>query len=301
VGKLVFTNSFIQSFFTLKSFLKMKIFFTVLIALISPFGRLLAQCPTSIAAVAGGNAYNLNITNVSQCVNYAPLGTRILNINGTPYGVSDCGDDSGSPVVELTIVAGNTPVPSVGTVTITGITGSPICRYNNGVLPVELLSFTGKNTEGSKNNLTWRTESEKNNKHFDIERSTDGTTFHPIGQVKGNNKPSSYQFVDNQPFATTYYRLRQIDFDGTETYSKIVSVVQTGKGKGLTIYPNPVSNTLTVDNMEEDEEVGNFQILNLFGQQVLTGKTMQQLDVSALAQGTYVLKVGAEQVKFVKE
>jgi hypothetical protein len=119
--------------------------------------------------------------------------------------------------------------------------------------------------------------------------------------VKGNNKPSSYQFVDNQPFATTYYRLRQIDFDGTETLTNIVYVTQKGKGKALAIYPNPVSNTLTVDNTEDDEEVGNFQILNLLGQQVLTGKTAAQVDVSALPQGTYLLKVGAEQAKFLKQ
>jgi hypothetical protein len=62
-----------------------------------------------------------------------------------------------------------------------------------------------------------------------------------------------------------------------------------------------VSNTLTVENTEDDEEMGNFQILNLFGQQVLSGKTGQGLDVSALPQGTYLLRVGEEQVKFVKE
>jgi Secretion system C-terminal sorting domain len=163
-------------------------------------------------------------------------------------------------------------------------------------LPIELTQFDA-NTEGSKNHLTWRTESEKNNKHFDIERSTDGTTFHNIGQVKGNNKPSSYQFVDNQPFATTYYRLRQMDNDGTETYSKIVSVVQTGKGKGLAVYPNPVSSLLNVVYTEGSF----FQILNLLGQQVLTGKTAAQVDVSALPQGSYILKVGAEQAKFLKQ
>ncbi|MEO0044752.1 MAG: hypothetical protein RL329_4201, partial [Bacteroidota bacterium] len=165
------------------------------------------------------------------------------------------------------------------------------------VLPIELTAFDAQNTEGSKNNLTWATASELNNKHFDIERSTDGTTFHSIGQVKGNNKPSSYQFVDNQPFATTYYRLRQIDFDGTETLSKVVSVELKGKGKGLAVYPNPVSSLLNVVYTEG----ASFQILNLLGQQVLTGKTAAQVDVSALPQGTYILKVGAEQAKFLKQ
>jgi hypothetical protein len=167
------------------------------------------------------------------------------------------------------------------------------------ILPVELINFDA-NTEGSKNHLTWRTASERDNKHFDIERSADGQHYTSIGQVKGNNKPSSYQFVDNQPFATTYYRLRQRDFDGTETYSKIISVAQTGKGKGLAIYPNPVSSLLTIENTEGSD----FHILNLLGQQVLTGKTTsggKGLDVSLLPQGTYILRVGAEQAKFVKQ
>jgi hypothetical protein len=165
------------------------------------------------------------------------------------------------------------------------------------VLPIELTQFDVQNTEGSKNQLTWSTASELNNKHFDIERSTDGTTFHRIGQVKGNNKPSSYQFVDNQPFATSYYRLRQIDFDGTETLSKVVSVALKGKGKGLKVYPTLVSNVLTADYTEGSF----FQVINLLGQQVLVGKTTTQIDVSALAKGTYMLKVGSEVAKFVKQ
>jgi Domain of unknown function (DUF4082) len=170
-------------------------------------------------------------------------------------------------------------------------------------LPIELTQFDVQNTEGSKNHLTWRTESEKDNKHFDIERSTDGKTFHSIGQVKGNNKPSSYQFVDNQPFAISYYRLRQIDFDGTETLSKVVSVELKGKGKGLTVYPTLVSNgILTVDT--EGGQLRDFSVMNLLGQQVLSGKAPfggWGLDVSALAKGTYMLKVGSEVAKFVKQ
>jgi Leucine-rich repeat (LRR) protein len=174
----------------------------------------------------------------------------------------------------------------------------PICVP----LGVELRRFEATKTEQS-NLLIWETASEKNNKGFDIERSTDGTTFHSIGQVKGNNKPSSYQFVDNQPFATTYYRLRQIDFDGTETYSKIVSVERRDaiNRVSIKVYPNPVSSLLNVVYTEGS----SFQILNLLGQQVLTGKTPPSgvggLDVSALPQGTYILKVGAEQAKFLKQ
>jgi Secretion system C-terminal sorting domain len=175
-------------------------------------------------------------------------------------------------------------------------------RYSQVALPVELLSFSGKYTEGG-NLLTWTTANEVNNKGFDIER-LNGSTWESIGFKTANNKASNYQFLDISPplgVGGLYYRLRQIDDDGTETFSKVISIAQTGKGKSLKLYPNPVSNTLTIE--ADENEV--FQILNLLGQQVLTGKTLPLgvggIDVSALPQGNYVLKVGAEQVKFVKQ
>ena len=65
----------------------------------------------------------------------------------------------------------------------------------------------------------------------------------------------------------------------------------------LKVYPNPVSDVLII----ETTEARDYQILNLLGQQILVGKTTQRIDVSVLPQGTYFLKIGAEQVKFVKQ
>ena len=177
----------------------------------------------------------------------------------------------------------------------------PICV----LLGVELRRFEATKTEQS-NLLMWETATETNNRHFDIERSTDGTTFHSIGQVKGSNKPSSYQYVDASPFTMSYYRLKQVDFDGTTTYSKVISVEQKGKGKGLKVYPTLVSNgILTVviarDEATEGGQLRDYSVMNLLGQQVLVGKTTTQIDVSSLAKGTYMLKVGTEVAKFVKQ
>ena len=103
-------------------------------------------------------------------------------------------------------------------------------------------------------------------------------------------------FTDDAPLSTSYYRLRQIDNDGKETYSKVISVSSKGSDK-LKVYPNPVSDLLIVETEMKDD----YQILNLLGQQVSSGKAAQRIDVSVLPQGTYFLKVGAEQVKFVKQ
>ena len=102
-----------------------------------------------------------------------------------------------------------------------------------------------------------------------------------------------------------YYRLRQIDFDGTETLSKVVSVEQKGKTKDLKVYPTLVSNGIL---SVETAEIGDIQVFNLLGQQVLNHATSSPfetsttlINISALTQGTYVLKVGTEVAKFVKQ
>ena len=164
------------------------------------------------------------------------------------------------------------------------------------VLSVEMAEFS-VHTEGGKNKLTWTTANEINSYAFEVERSSDGKTFTKIGTVKAQGKAATYQFIDNQPImGTTYYRLNQTDNDQTSEYSKVISVTNKG-GKALKVYPTLVSNGfLTVDS-----EVSDYAIYNIVGQQVQSGKTAQRLDVSALAKGTYILKVGTEQAKFVKQ
>ncbi len=171
----------------------------------------------------------------------------------------------------------------------------PSCNIT---LPVELVNFTAQN-QGKTNLLSWQTTSEKDNTGFHPERSSEGKTFRSIGFVKGFGttlQKQNYTFTDDAPLSTSYYRLRQMDNDDKETLSKVISVSNKGNNK-LKVYPNPVSSVLTIENTEED----NFQILNLLGQQVLSGKATSQIDVSTLPQGSYVLKVGTEQVKFIKQ
>lgn len=166
----------------------------------------------------------------------------------------------------------------------------------NAVLPIELLSFNGQVTERG-NLLTWQTANETNNKGFQVERlNAAGNDWDILGFVKAQGKEASYNFTDNTPLSMSYYRLRQIDNDGKETLSTVI-FVSTKSNNNLKVYPNPVSNILTIENAES----GDFQILNLLGQQVMSGKATQRIDVSALPQGAYFLKVGREQLRFVKQ
>ena len=200
-----------------------------------------------------------------------------------------------------TATAPNPPALGLGTWVEIGMLCGALTTFSGRgtqlVLPVELLHFSAT-TERGKNTLTWSTASETNNRAFDIERSTDGRAFKMLGQIKAANKPSNYQFIDDQPLVTSYYRLRQTDLDGTATYSKIVSVTLRGT-KGLKVYPTLVTDGfLTVDT--EVLETVDFSIYNLVGQPVQRGQIHARLDVSALPTGTYMLQVGSVQTKFVK-
>ena len=227
--------------------------------------------------------------------------------NDAAYGVAVSGSDvyitggfRGTANFNTPSATGSNELTTVGT-----FGDVFLARYAGAVLPIELLSFSGKHTEGG-NLLTWQTANEVNNKGFEVERAPQppqgaSPMWETIGFVDAKGKAATYEFTDKAPFGGWgLYRLRQIDYDGKETLSKVISIATKDKGK-LTVYPNPVSNTLNLNYTEG----GDFQILNLLGQQVMVGKNPPLgaggLDVSALPQGTYVLKVGAEQVKFVKQ
>jgi hypothetical protein len=163
------------------------------------------------------------------------------------------------------------------------------------VLPVTLLAFSGQ-AIGTQNQLFWETATEMNNKGFQIERCQNGRDdWKKIGFVNAQGKAASYQFIDNQPFTKSYYRLRQVDLDGKETFSKIIAI-ENGNTP-LKIYPTVVNDFLHVEIIDNQD----FQIINMMGQIVMTGKTLAPIyiGVSHLPKGCYLFKVGAQQAKFI--
>jgi len=122
-----------------------------------------------------------------------------------------------------------------------------------GPLPVELTSFHAYLKDGTVD-LYWRTETELNNLGFVVLQSEDAEQWKEIGFVAGagtSQTPISYDFVDRNPprgSASIFFRLRQIDRDGTMDYSQIVAV-QNGIVSAVEItdaFPNPFNPTTTV-------------------------------------------------------
>ena len=267
---------------------------------------------TPSVSIASNDADNTITTGTSVTFTATPT-----NGGTTPtyqWTKNDINVGNGTATYTTTALANNDVIKCVLTnnetcVSTPTATSSTITMTVSSVLSVEILSFSGKNTEGG-NLLTWTTANEVNNKDFQIERLNALGNWEVIGFKTAAPQPPkgafrTYDFLDIAPplgAGGAYYRLRQLDNDGKETLSKVISVSQKSNNK-LKVYPNPVSNILTIEFGSPLWGLGAdvFQIHNLLGQQVMNGKTTQRIDVSALPEGTYFLKVGAEQVKFIKQ
>lgn len=164
-------------------------------------------------------------------------------------------------------------------------------------LPVELSAFTAWNS-GATNTLQWETQSELNNDRFEIERSADGQHFERIGTVKGASNSVvalSYFWEDQTPLlGVNYYRLRQVDHDGTESYSNIVAVLVHSELGEARFFPNPVGQQLTYQFHAQKAESLTLQLTDVLGRVVATwplevqvGINTNVLDVTPLAAGMY--------------
>ncbi len=91
--------------------------------------------------------------------------------------------------------------------------------------------------------LQWKTVNERDNSHFDVERSTDGLNFEKIGRVDrnaGSSDANSYDFVDAQPRGgVLYYRLKQMDLNGQFEYSRTIKLQNSLSKIEVQLSPNP--------------------------------------------------------------
>lgn len=188
-------------------------------------------------------------------------------------------------------LSGNT----IGTPTTFALTGavSNYVAQNPGFasLPVNWLSFTAAK-QGERVVLNWATSLEEDTKDFVIEHSTDAINWRSIGTELARNTAAAnyYQFTHSMPDKTlNFYRLKQRDENGRFAYSKTVSVRFAGVSKPL-IYSNPVSNGILSIRMEQ---AGQVQLFTQQGQLVMNkqlGAGIQQVNISHLAKGVYMVK-----------
>ena len=175
-------------------------------------------------------------------------------------------------------------------------------------LPIELMYFTAV-PHGDVVNLEWATASELDNDRFVVERSVDGFNFQPVLTRSGAGNSTSvieYQDVDRSPLpGLSYYRLGQIDLDGTTTWSDLVPVEFNASGT------RPLTVLYGTDELIAVHAFGagaTFEVLDPLGRVVHGGTSGEAgrtpLQLSNLARGTYVLRLfngnRSESTQFVR-
>lgn len=198
-------------------------------------------------------------------------------------------------VKTVTIVFGNGPMAgadprpqgfTIGDMDWTGV-----------VLPVELSYFRAKPI-GSVVQLRWETTSERNASYFSVEHSLNVADFTPIGRVMASGDATRrqfYSFVDDQSHQmTNYYRLQQVDKDGSKHYSKITALRHDNRLPDLAVYPNP-SDGYSIGLQCNELDPATLQLTDLTGQKIAfrllepTTGQIRLIPQKPLKTGVYIL------------
>lgn len=187
---------------------------------------------------------------------------------------------------------------------------------------LQLLAFEANRLNTDEVEITWTTKQESNNAGFEVERKLDGAKeFSKVGYIYGfgdTEEPTDYRFTDMNAFdGMSYYRFKQMDYNGRGTYSKVLTVEgipseQLGK---ITLYPLPVNDELNIrfGKMPEDAKTANVRILSSKGKLLheftagVSSYELLQIDeVKDLENGRYLVNIkytnGEETTQeFVKE
>ena len=232
-----------------------------------------------------------NVTSTTTPAQFAALGFALNPATGV-ITVAD----------RTLLVAGSYPFTLTTTDLFGGVTTQVVTIVIGAKpLPVELTAFTAtaKNLDAF---LTWNTASEKNSNHFDVERSLNGTDFVKIAEVKGqgtSTRATDYVRTDAGVGAKAnglvYYRLKQVDTDGTSSYSSVRSVRFGQVVPALALFPNPATTATTLDLTALPAGSYQVRVLDAAGRVVLAttleAGLAHTLPLHTIARGSYVLLV----------
>ena len=287
---------------------------------------------STIRTTAAGNPYlnrSITITPKNQPAAGTPVNVRfylkaaeLASLMGAPgsnvTGLTDVNifknNDANSsvmtnsPILVMPTTRANFSTDHVITASIDAFSSFYFAAANLTVLPLDLLSFTGRLQNDNSVLLNWKTENEINTSHFVLERSADGIRYSGIGNVTANGRNNAggsfnYTFTDNDAVSQSsqklFYRLRMVDIDGTYKYSHIVTIslpLTTGK---LSISPNPVLNEMKVTIASPDHGKVQWKLMDNVGRIMLKGTEQVKkgdgnnftINMNRLSAGTYYLSV----------
>ncbi|RYZ53555.1 MAG: T9SS type A sorting domain-containing protein [Chitinophagaceae bacterium] len=191
---------------------------------------------------------------------------------------------------------------------VAAATGPATTLFTSSTLPLKLLSFTAQAASKSVA-LQWKTAEEDQVSHFEIEKSTDGSRYQVVGNVKAaGSGGKTYLHTDNSNLvANTSYRLKMVDNNGSFTYSPVSHVRMAQSNSSLSVYPNPARDRLHISLTTAAGPVV-VSLQDVSGRTIKTftaqsnGRTLNEVaDISSLTPGIYFLSFGKQTVRFVKE
>ncbi len=175
-------------------------------------------------------------------------------------------------------------------------------------LPIVISGFDGE-PQGKTNYVYWNTQIEINNSHFVVEKSSDGVNYTDMTRVEGlgnSNSLNTYDVVDQNPFGTTYYRLKQVDFDGQFKYYGPISITNTDASEisVQNLYPNPADASFFIDVYAKEALDANIAVYNSYGQEVynkvatVDGSTRLEINSDSWSTGFYIVKITNDEKHF---
>ncbi len=163
-------------------------------------------------------------------------------------------------------------------------------------LPVELTEFRG-DILNKQVELKWATSLELNNAGFEVQKSSDGVNWQIIGFVASQNYTNKYTYNDSDlPVGISYYRLKQIDFDGAFELSKVVSVEYDNSNNNIQAYPNPSSGKTSIEVKNLLAEKMKVKVNDSMGRTIwesalIQGETHWQKEFQLSKSGIYFVNV----------
>lgn len=256
----------------------------------------------------GSGSADMHMTLYNRSYSNASSAFTVMSSNGSSWNipVMTSGSCTSVPVTAV-LRTGISQTFTAGSGALFGT------AQGSSALPVTLLSFAAE-AESNKIACTWTTASEVNNKGFEVLRATDPDHFTTIGWVEGNgttNVMKSYTFIDSdvQPNQIYYYRLRQVDFDGQSTLTRIVACIIKDNGAVIVeAYPNPYRESTTLRYMISRPSLITIEITDATGklvkryQQGLQDAGMYTMPFAAknngLSAGSYMVSVFADDQRY---
>jgi hypothetical protein len=232
---------------------------------------------TSITIPAGSTTATATITAINDAVTEGDE-TVILDISAVTNGT-----ESGTQQVTVTLL--------------------------ESTLPVRFASFTAVNNQ-CKTNIAFSTAFEQNNNRFEVEWSVDGNHWNTIATIaaKGNSSTiQQYNTVHASPASgSNYYRIKQIDNNGSSSYSDIVNARSSCNIQSIKVTPNPFSTQFTISGISNGSTLLLMDAKGMMLMKKNDVNNVTAINTSQLANGTYVLVVTAEDgsrqsIKLVKE